>query len=371
MNEDRIYRLLVINPGSTSTKAALYENEKCLMETNVFHDAPLLLSFPTVNDQLEFRKKVILDYLQENGVDPASIDVWIGRGGSCYPLTGGTYRITDKLVEDTRNMAGGVEHPANLGVQLAKEFCDEYGGQMFTVDPPKVDEFWDLARMTGIKGVYRKSSLHALNLKGTAREYASSIRKRYEDLNLIVCHIDGGISISAHVKGRMVDGNDIAGGDGPFTPTRIGSVAAADMLSWLEDHDMSEAKKLCTRSGGFVSHFGTSDKRKVWKMVEDGDSRARRVWDAMIYQICKCIGAMAAAMEGRVDAIVMGGGLCNFQDLTDQILKRCGWIAPIKIYHEEFEHRSLVAGALRVLRGQEEAKIYNGKPVWDGFADEK
>ena len=370
MSEEKIYRMLVINPGSTSTKIAVYENEKCLMESSIFHDAPVLLQFPTVNDQFDFRKGVIEDYLKENHIDLNDIDVWIARGGSCYPLAEGTYRITDLLYEDTKAAKGGMDHPSNLGVQLAKAFCDKYGGQMFMTDPPQVDEFSDLARMTGIKGVYRWSALHALNQKGTAREYASEIGRKYEDLNLIVCHIDGGISIAAHEKGRMVDSNDVCGGDGPLTPTRCGSIAVIDVLSYIEGRDIAEAKKLCTRSGGFFSHFGTSDKQKVWEMVESGDTRARRVWDTMAYQISKCIGEMATVMHGDVDAILMGGGFCKYKDLTDQVQSRCGWIAPIKIYQEEFEHQELVAGALRVLRGEQEAKVYTGKPIWNGFDDE-
>jgi len=405
MADDRLYRILVINPGSTSSKIALFENEKCVHETSIFHDAPLLMKFPKANAQLDFRKQVILGYLHENGIDPASIDVWVGRGGSSPSVTGGTYRITDLLVRDTRKAMDSTYHPAGLGVQLAAEFCREYGGEMFMVDSPQTDEFCDLARMTGIRKVYRRSRLHALNLKGTARAYAESAGRRYEDMNLIVCHIDGGMSISAHRKGLMIDGNDAAGGDGSFTPTRIGSMAVTDVLDYIEGKNnfesstlsrpsvqdaqaaandtqasgaasdaalranIEELRHICIRAGGFVSHFGTSDKQHVWEMVESGDETARRVWDAMAYQISKAIGAMATVLEGEVDAIVLGGGLCNYEDLTKQIEKRCGWIAPVKFYHEEFEHRAMAAGALRVMRGEEEPKEYTGRPVWSGFSD--
>ncbi|MDD3920004.1 MAG: butyrate kinase [Eubacteriales bacterium] len=369
MNENKKYKILVINPGSTSTKIALFENEECLLETSIFHDAPVLLRFPTANDQLQYRTEVIKNYLKENHVSLTDIDAFVGRGGSSYSVSSGTYAITDKLIEDTKACKGGVDHPANLGVQLAKEFCDEFGGQMFTVDPPDVDELCDLARITGIAGVYHRATMHTLNLKGTARAYAASIGKKYEDCNLIVCHIDGGISVSAHAHGKMVDGNDIAGGDGPFTPTRIGSVSVGDVLNYVQGKDLAEVKKLCTRTGGFVSHFGTSDAKKVHAMVEQGDRKATLVWNAVGYQISKCIGSMAAVLEGKIDAILLGGGLVRYKDLTDQIERRCGWMAPVKIYYEEFEHRSLAAGALRVMRGEEEAKVYTGKPVWNGFAE--
>lgn len=363
------YKILVINPGSTSTKISLFHNETRLFTTNVFHDAPVLLQYPTVNEQLPYRKKVILEFLEQNGVDIKEINVFVARGGSSYPLEGGVYVIDDKLVEDTRLAKRGIEHPSNLGVQLASEFCKEYGGQMFTSDPPVVDELCDLARMTGIDGVYRKATHHVLNLKETARVHAAKLGKKYEDCNFIVCHIDGGISVSAHEHGRIMDGNDIAGGDGPYTPTRIGSVSVADLIEYCRGKDLDEVKKLCTRTGGFVSYFGTSNSDTVHKMMEDGDKRAWRVWNGMIFQIIKYIGAMSTVLGGKVDGILLGGGLLRFDDLVQQITDKCGWIAPVTSYPGEFEQEALAYGALRVLRGEEQAKHYTGVPVWDGFHD--
>ncbi|MBQ6582844.1 MAG: butyrate kinase [Mogibacterium sp.] len=363
------YHIFVINPGSTSTKLAYFEGEKKLFETNVFHDAPLLLGFDSVNDQLAYRMEVILQFLEQNNVDLSGIDAIVGRGGACCPISGGVYEITDLLVEHTRDHIGGVEHPANLGVQLARKLQEVYGGRAFMVDAPVTDEFEDVARVTGLDGVYRLSHLHALNLKGTIRKHCELQGVRYEDGNYIVCHIDGGMSVSAHRKGRMIDGNDNAGGDGPFTPTRTGSVAAAEFYRYAEGKDPKEVRKVFTRAGGFVSHFGTSNSDKVHEMVEAGDPKAVRVWNAMIYNICKEIGAMSTVLGGEVDGIVLGGGLLRFDDLVQEIRRRCEWIAPVWVYPGEVEHEAMAAGALRVLRGEEKPKIYSGEPVWRGFEE--
>ena len=363
------YKVFVINPGSTSTKLAYFEDDNKLFETNVFHDAPELLKYPTVNEQLPYRKKVIIDFLKTNGIDLTGIDAIVGRGGASYSLPGGVYEINDKLIEDTRDAKGGVEHPANLGVQLAKELQQEYGGRIFMVDSPKTDEFTDIARVTGIDGIYRTSNLHALNLKGTIHMHCKRNGVRYEDGCYIVCHIDGGMSVSAHDHGRMVDGNNNAGGDGPFTPTRTGSIAVADVINYMDGKDPREVRKICTRTGGFVSHFGTSNSDVVHELVEKGDPKAVRIWNAMIYNICKQIGSMAVVLNGKVDGIICGGGLLRFEDLRQQIIDQCGWIAPVSFYPGEVEHEAMAAGAIRVLTGEENAKTYTGKPVWNGFDD--
>ena len=365
------YKIFVINPGSTSTKLALFENEHKILETNVFHDSSVLLQFPTVNAQLPYRKKLIMDFLSENHIDLSDVDAIVGRGGSCYPVASGVYVIDDKLIEDTAAGKGGMEHPSNLGVQLARELQKEFGGRIFMVDPPCVDELCDMARMTGIDGVPRHTNMHALNLRGVAMHHAKHVLgKKYEDCCFIVCHIDGGISVSAHRHGRIIDCNDAAGGDGPYTPTRIGSVSVADILEYVRDKDIDEVKKLCTRTGGFVSHFGTSSSDAVHKMAEEGNKKAIRVWDGMKYQIVKYIGAMAAVLGGWVDGILLTGGLLRFEDITQTIREQCEWIAPVSTYPGEVEHEALAAGALRVLRGEEEPKHYTGRPVWDGWHDE-
>lgn len=361
------YRIFVINPGSTSTKLAYFEDENKLYEANIFHDAPELAKFGSVSDQLGFRKQMILDFLDENGIDLHGVDAIVGRGGSTAPINSGVYDINDKLLEDTRNMVTGVDHPANLGAPLACELAAEYGGRTLMVDGPKVDEFIDEARITGISGLYRGSSLHVLNLKGTARLHCEKHGIRYEDSNLIVCHIDGGMSISAHDHGRMVDGTNNALGEGPFTPTRIGALPVQPAVEYFNVDGNMKAGDACTRSAGFVSHFGTSNSDKVHAMVESGDPEAVRVWNAMLYNICKYIGEMAVVLSGKVDAIILGGGLLRFRDIYEYIDGRCGWIAPVYEYPGEVEHEAMAAGALRVLRGEEEAQVYTGIPVWTGF----
>lgn len=366
------YRIFVINPGSTSTKLAYFEDDVKVHEANIFHDAPELAKFGSVSNQLGFRKQMILDFLEENGIDLHGVDAIVGRGGSSASVHGGVYEVNDKLIEDTRDMVTGVDHPANLGVPLARELAAEYGGRVLMVDSPKVDEFIDEARITGVDGLYRGSSLHVLNLRGTARLHCEKHGLKYEDSDLIVCHIDGGMSVSAHQHGRMVDGTNNAWGEGPFTPTRTGALPAqlaVEYFSSADENGRLSIRDACTKAGGFVSHFGTSDSDKVHGMVEAGDPKAVRVWNAMLYNICKSIGEMAVVLSGKVDAIICGGGLLRFGDLCSYITERCSWIAPVYFYPGEVEHEAMAAGALRVLRGEEEAKTYTGIPVWNGFSD--
>jgi len=369
MNNDRIYRIFVINPGSTSTKVSLHENERCLFSTDVFHDSSVLLTFPSINDQLEYRMEVIDRFLEENHIDLTGIDAIVGRGGSCYPIEGGIYTIDERLVEDTREAKGGLYHASMLGVQMAQKMHEKYGGLLLMMDPPIVDELWDLARITGVRGVYRRAVSHALNLKETARRHAASMGRRYEDLDLIVCHIDGGVSVTAHRHGRMIDGNDAGGGEGPFTPTRMGGMAVTDLITSMKDYTPQQLRDLCSQAGGFSSYYGSSNSDRIHELVAEGDPTAVLIWNAFIYRIVKYIGAMACALGGHVDGIVLTGGLLRFPDVLDKITRYCGWIAPVSAYPGEFEHEAMAGGALRVLRGEEEAKTYPGKPVWQGFDD--
>ncbi|MCF0150496.1 MAG: butyrate kinase [Firmicutes bacterium] len=358
---------LVINPGSTSTKVSLFQDDRELFQRSVFHDAPQLLPFPTVNDQIPFRKQLILDMLKEYGVAPAQIDLFIGRGGSAQPQAAGVTRIDRLLYEDTKNAVGGSDHPAKLGVMLAYELGMEYGGRMYTLNPTNVDELCDLARITGIKGVYRNAQSHVLNQKGVALLCAEKLGKKYEDCNFVVSHIDGGITVSAHDHGRMVDGNVGSGGEGAFTPTRVGTIPVLPLLDYIESHSIEEVRRMCSRAGGFVSHFGTSDADKVVAMAKSGDKRAALIWDAMIYQICKEIGAMSTVLKGRVDAIVLTGGFCRFDDLLQGIRDRCGWIAPVHVYPGEVEQETLYHEVMKVERGEAQPLVYTGEPVWKGF----
>lgn len=365
------YKVLAINPGSTSTKIALFENETCLYSKNVSHDAKELEKFQTIPQQLPYRRDMILRLLHEAGISLEDVDVFVGRGGGLLAMEGGTYEVTPLMLEHARTCANGVIHPATLGTQLAYEFAQKYNAKAMTVNPPDVDELQDLARMTGVRGVYRMVHLHALNLKETAIRHSKNVlQKKYEQCSYIVCHIGGGISVSAHQNGRMIDGFDIVGGEGPMAPTRSGSVAVADLLDYMEKNNLqpSEVKKLCTKTGGFVSHLGISDAIELTKRAQEGDAYAKMLWDTMIYQIEKCIGAMAAVLHGKIDGILLGGGMVHSKDLVQQITEACSFLAPVTAYPGEFEMEAMAAGAVRVLQGEESVKQYSGKLIWEGFA---
>lgn len=365
-------KILAINPGSTSTKVALFDGDACLLSRNVAHDAARLAEFSDVSAQLPYRKQTIEALLAEEGADLAGLDAVVGRGGGLLPMEGGTYEIDGKLLEDARVGANGVAHPAQLGSQLADEFARATGARAFVVNPPDVDELQEVARITGIRGVYRNVHLHALNLKETAIRHAAALGRPYEDCNFVVCHIGGGISVSAHRAGRMIDGFDIVGGEGPLAPTRCGSVAVADAARVAAERGAAELTALCHKTGGFVSLAATSDAIELTRRAEEGDEAARLAWDAMIYQIGKCIGSMAVVLEGRVDGILLGGGMAHSDDLVARLRAACEWIAPVTAYPGEFEMEAMAAGAARVLEGVEEAKHYTGEPVWEPpacFAD--
>ncbi len=361
------YRILVINPGSTSTKVSVFEDETELFEKSIFHDAPELLRFPRVNDQLQFRYGVVRDVLREEGIDIREIDAFAGRGGSAHSQPGGVTVIDQRLYDDTEKSVGGVDHPAKLGVMMAWHLSKEFGKPAYTLNPTNVDEFCDYARLTGIKGVYRVSHSHVLNQKAVAEYHARKSGLRYEDRNYIVAHIDGGVTVSAHDHGRMIDGNMGADGEGTFTPTRIGSIPVLSLLDYLETHSAADVRLMCSRAGGFISFFGTANSDTIHDMVERGDRKAVLIWNTMAYQVSKMIGEMAAVLSGKVDAILLTGGLMRFSDMSESIRNRCGWIAPVEVYPGEMEQQALALAALKVLRGETAARTYTGKPVWQGF----
>ena len=365
----RGWRVLVINPGSTSTKVGLFDGERAVFTVNVAHEASELAKFAGVSDQLPYRVGLIEQALAENGVELASIDAFVGRGGGLLPLPGGTYVVDDVLLDHATRRANGVQHPAQLGPQIAHAFAGRVGRPAFVVNPPDTDELCDEARMTGVRGVYRHVHLHALNLKETAIRHAASAGRAYEECRFVVCHIGGGISVSAHDRGRMVDGADIVGGEGPMAPTRCGALPVAEVLDYLDaGHATADVRRMCMKTGGFVDLLGTSDALEVSRRAEAGDEACRRAWDAMVYQICKEMGAMAAALGGNVDGILLGGGMVHNKGLVCAIEERCGWIAPVFAYPGEFELEAMAAGARRVLDGDEEPLRYTGKSVFDGFA---
>ena len=365
---ETVYKMLVINPGSTSTKVSYFENERNVYTESIFHDAPELLAYPTVNDQIPLRRRVVEDFVRGHGLRMEDMDAFVGRGGSAYPQAAGVMEIDQALVRDTAAGVGGSDHPAKLGVMLAYALCREYGGRMYTVNPTNVDELCDYARPTGIAGVYRRAQTHVLNQKGIAAIHAKKLGKQYQDCNFIVSHIDGGITVTAHARGKMIDSTEGAGGDGPFTPTRLGSIPVMEVLTYLESgHTTDQVKTMLSRSGGFVSHFGTSNADTVHALVEQGDAKAVTIWNTMIYQLCKSIGAMAAVLEGQVDGILLTGGLVRFGDIVRGVQQRCGWIAPITVYPGECEQEAMADSVLEVLRGEKQANRYTGQPVFRGF----
>lgn len=365
----RGWRVLVINPGSTSTKVGVFDGERAVFTVNVAHEASELAKFAGVSDQLPYRVGLIEQALAENGVELASIDAFVGRGGGLLPLPGGTYEVDDVLLDHATRGANGVQHPAQLGPQIARAFAGRVGKPAFVVNPPDTDELCDEARMTGVRGVYRHVHLHALNLKETAIRHAASAGRAYEECRFVVCHIGGGISVSAHDRGRMVDGADIVGGEGPMAPTRCGALPVAEVLDYLDaGHATADVRRMCMKTGGFVDLLGTSDALEVSRRAEAGDEAYHRAWDAMVYQICKEIGAMAAVLGGNVDGILLGGGMVHNKSLVRAIEERCGWIAPVTAYPGEFELEAMAAGARRVLDGVEKPLRYSGKPVFEGFA---
>ncbi|HHT17041.1 MAG TPA: butyrate kinase [Papillibacter sp.] len=357
----KTYRILAINPGSTSTKVALFENEMAVFNVNIEHDAGELNQFPEVSDQKPYRLEKIKEVLREHGVDFETIDAYVGRGGGQEALEGGTYRVSDLAYEHAR-IGYRLVHPCILGSQLARDLGDQYGKPSFFVNPPCVDELIDEARVSGMKEILRRQNVHALNQKEVAKRYAKSIGKRYEDTNLIVCHIGGGLSVTAHRKGRMVDTNDCLGSSGPFSPTRSGDVSAIGLLRMCFSGKYTEKEiyNKITKNGGLVDYLGTNDVREVRARIAKGDKYAELILAAMFHQIKKEIGAMSAVLEGDVQAIVLSGGVSYDEKFVESVRKSCGFIAPVVAMPGEFEMEALARGALAVLAGEEEAKEYTG-----------
>lgn len=362
------YRVLAINPGSTSTKIGVFDNEECILRVSIEHSAKELASYQEISDQREFRLNTILNFLKENNIDIESIDAFSGRGGSLECCEGGTYKINDLMYEDAKSMRI-VKHPSALGIVLAKEFGDLYKKPSFCVNPPDVDEFKLEARITGIPDVYRESRIHALNQKEIAIRYAKNIKSKYEDLNLIICHIGGGISIAAHNHGKMIDCNDIVNGDGPMTPNRSGFVPAKTLASMCFSGKYTEKdiKSLINKNGGIMAWLGTNDMKQVGEMINNGDKKAKTIYNAMIYQIAKQIGAMFVALKCNCSAIILTGGIANDEYLVKNLKKYIGKLADIVLMPGEFELEALSAGAIRVLNNLEEAKKYVGEPVFKGL----
>lgn len=359
-------KILVINPGSTSTKVSVYDDAHELFTNSIFHDADVLSEFSNINDQIPFRKKMVLDMLEKENININDIDVYVGRGGSAYSQSEGVTIIDQRLYDDTLLGVGGSSHPAKLGVIIAYELASKYHKSAYTLNPTNLDELIDEARITGIQGIYRKPSSHALNQKAVARFYAKTNNLKYEDLDLIVVHIDGGITVGAHHLGKMIDCNVGSGGDGPFSPTRVGSIPVNNIIEYLENHTIDELKETMSKTGGFVSYFNTSSADKVRQLINQKDKKAKLVWDAMIYNVAKLIGSMACVLKGHVDQIIITGGYIRFDDLIDSLKQYCGYIAPITTISDK-EQETLALEVYKLIVNNEKPNKYSGKPVFEEF----
>lgn len=355
--------ILTINPGSTSTKLALFSGEERIVQENLSHSSQDLAGYHKLTDQSPFRSRLVFAFLEKNGISPDSLSAVVGRGGLLTPMPSGTYTIDANMLDYLRH--NPLEHASNLGALLASEVASSASVPAFIVDPVVVDEMDEVARITGIPEIRRISIFHALNQKSIAREAARDLGKAYKDCNLIVSHLGGGISVGAHQRGRVIDVNNALNGDGPFTPERAGAIPSWSLieLALSGQYSRDELKKKLTGKGGLVAHLGTNDVREVIRRVRSGDKQAELIYQAMAYTIAKEIAAMASVLKGEVDAVVITGGIAYNDDFVALIKERTAFIAPLLVYPGEDEMSALAKGALRVLSGEESAKTWQPQEV--------
>jgi butyrate kinase len=365
----KIYKILAVNPGSTSTKIAFFENDKKVFSENIEHGPEELKKMSDVQAQLPLRIEAVRNFLAKTPYKLEDIDLFSGRGAGLLPLLGGTYEVDEILLDHASKGAAGAAHPAQLGSQIASALAKQAGGKAYIVNSPDTDEYQDMARITGFKDIFRNSSIHALNQKEIALRYCAAHNIKYEEVNLIICHIGGGLSVTAHQKGKMVDSNHILGDDGPMSPNRAGTMPSLQLVKMCFSGKYTEKQIVhrLTREGGITDHLGTSDTREVEKRIKEGDQYAALVYHSMIYQVAKYVGSMACVLKGKVQAIILTGGLANSEYLVKNLSEYIDWIAPIEAIPGEFEMEALAAGALRVALGQEIPKKYSGKTCFRGF----
>jgi butyrate kinase len=351
--------ILAINPGSTSTKVSLFFGEDEIFGIKIEHKVEELSRFNKASDQDLYRMELILACLKENKISAAGVKAIVARGGLLKPIEGGTYRVNQQMVADLRQGVQG-DHPSNCGGLIAYAIAKNLGCEAFIVDPVVVDELQDLARLSGMPLIKRRSIFHALNQKAIARQAAESLGKTYREANLIVVHLGGGISIGAHQKGRVIDVNNALDGDGPYSPERAGGVPVGDLIKtcFSGEYTYTDMKKLITGHGGVVAYLGTHNMKLVEEEIKKGNQEYQLIYEGIAYQVAKEIGACSTVLKGEVDAICFTGGLARSEMMIDMIKERVKWIAPILIYAGEEEMKALALGALRVLRGEEEAKEY-------------
>ncbi|TCS84057.1 butyrate kinase [Tepidibacillus fermentans] len=358
-------RLLVINPGSTSTKIGIYDNEKPIFTETLRHEHDELQSFKKVIEQYQFRKDLILQTIHQHGINLTKLSAVVGRGGLLRPIVGGTYQVDEAMIQDLKEAKYG-EHASNLGAIIAYEIAKQLNIPAYIVDPVVVDELQPVARISGLPELERRSIFHALNQKAVARQVAKKMGLNYEKANFIVCHMGGGITVGAHQHGKVIDVNNGLDGEGPFSPERTGTLPAGDLVTicFSGKYTESEIRKKIVGEGGLVAYLRTNSALEVEKKIKEGDQQAKLIYSAMAYQIGKEIGAYSTVLKGKVDAIILTGGLARSKELVQEITDYIDWIAPVRVIPGENELQALAEGALRILRGQEEEKRYEQENIY-------
>lgn len=354
------FKILAISPGGGSTRIGLFENERPITECSIRHSPEELSRFPTILDQYKFRRDAILEQLDKLKIERAQLSCVVGRGGPFKPLKGGTYRVNERLLEEIRGGRVQSHHPSLLGAILAWELAQPLGVEAFFVDPVSVDEFWELSRLSGLPEIPRKALSHALNLRMVAKETARRLKKPYNRCNFLIAHLGTGITIAAHLKGQQVDASN-ANEDGPFSPQRTGTLPLPGVveLCYSGRYTKEEVLSLIQRRGGLLAYLGTDDLIEVEGRIDKGDEGARLVYDAMIYQIAKELGAYAVVLKGKLDALIITGGMANSRRLVNQLKGWVRFLTPrVFVYPGEHELKALALGALRVLKGEESVKEY-------------
>ena len=355
------YTILTINPGSTSTKIGVFENEKLLFEHTVRHNSNVIEEYGTIWEQYTFRKKEIVEILQDNNFDLTKLDAVVGRGGLIKPIPSGIYAVDEEMIQDARTGYQG-QHASNLGCVIAYSIGWEFNLPSYIVDPPAVDDFEPLARVSGYAGIERSSLIHALNIFATARNYAKSLKKKFTDLNLIIAHLGGGISVAAIKDGKAINSNNGID-EGPFTPERSGRLPLMKFIELCTSgkYTETELRKIVAGKGGMVSYFNTNKAHEVENMARSGSPKFKLIYDAMAYQISEEIGARSTNLKGKVDAVILTGGIAHSEMLATLVKERVGHIAPFVVMPGELELEALASGAVRALNGEEHVKKYHSK----------
>ncbi len=357
--EMEIFRILIINPGSTSTKIAIFENDQQMMEKVLYHSTEKISQYSHIIQQYEFRMQEIINELQKNKIELSSLSAIVGRGGLLKPLQSGTYLISKTMVEELHLGRYG-EHASNLGAIIASELANKLKIPAYIVDPVVVDEMEPLARISGMPEIQRKSIFHALNQKAVARKAAAELNRNYDNCNFIVAHLGGGISVGAHLQGRVVDVNNALDGEGPFSPERTGGLPIGDLVELCFSGKVTheELKRKINGQGGLAAYLQTNDGRVVEKLIKEDNQEAKLIYQAMAYQVAKEIGMCATVLKGKVDAIIITGGLAHDASFVGWIDERVSFIAKIIVYPGEDEMSALAMGGLSVLKGEASLKAY-------------